>query len=144
MAVMKLKDQFEETLAAWAAAHALPAEEAKLNGDGELTLTVLESVGTLVYREATDTVIYWLECGEAAAVGIERGTLRANDRFARTGGFTTAVDAKTHRVIVHDRRPAERFVSAEVLDAWLQAGARLASELRLVAQYGRTAIPKEA
>jgi len=144
MAVKTLKEQFEATLAAWAAACGLPAGEAALDADGTLTVTISGSVATLVYRESTDTVICWLECGDAASPTVAPGTLRANDRFARTGGFTVAIDSKTNRVVVHDRRPAERFTSAEVLDAWLQAGVRLASDVRLVAQYGRLAIPKEA
>lgn len=144
MAVKTLKEQFEAVLADWAAAAGVSTDESKLNADGEVALTIGESVGTLVYRAETDTVILWFESGAATVPGVGRGALIVNDRFARTNGFTVAYDRKTGRVVVHDRRPAERFTSAAILDAWLEAGRAVSEDVRMVSEYGPGILSKEA
>jgi len=136
MSVKTLKERFEETLAAWGAAKGLKEDATKLNADGEVTLSLGEAVGTLVYRDATDTVILWLESGNYEEPETPRRALVANDRFVPTRDFTIAIDPLTDRLVVHDRRPAERLLSVPALDAWLTAGGELSAEVREIALYG--------
>ena len=136
MALKTLKEQFEAVLVDWAAARGFPADEARLDADGQVSLVLDNAVGTLVYREASDTVILWFESGNWESASFPHEALIANDRFALSRGFTVAIDPATDRVVVHDRRPAECFASAELLDAWLAAGAALSADVRHVALFG--------
>lgn len=136
MALKTEKERFEAILADWAAKRGLPPEAVRLDEDGEVSIELGEAIGTLVYREATDTVILWFESGGCELASTPRGVLMTNDRFAWSRGFTLAIDPETDRLVVHDRRPAERFTSAETLDAWLEAGGELSSDVRRAAAFG--------
>ena len=140
MALKTEKERFEAILADWAAKRGLPPEVVRFDEDGEVSLELGEAIGTLVYREATDTVILWFECGACERASSPRILLMTNDRFAWSRGFTLAIDPATDRLVVHDRRPAERFTSAEALDAWLTAGGELSSDVRLAASFGVEAL----
>lgn len=136
MALKTEKERFEAILEDWAAKRGLPSEEVRFDEDGEVSLELGEAIGTLVYREATDTVILWFESGGCERASSPRIVLMTNDRFAWSRGFTLAIDPETDRLVVHDRRPAERFTSAETLDAWLEAGSALSSDVRRAAAFG--------
>jgi len=143
MAMSELKEAFLKVLAEWAHRRGIPDQIATMNEAGEVSIIVGDVVASIAYRDATDTVLLWFESGYVECAHPFRRMLASNYRFALTHGFTLAYAPRTNRIVVQDRRPAERLDSEAALDAWLMAGSACASVLYRAAEIGAAALPKE-
>lgn len=130
-----LKD-FESVLADWGVEHGFTPEDVAFDENGEVTLEVGSEFVTLSYRDESDTVILWSDCGEVVMERSFQEILLGQYRFAESRGFTIGYEPESNRAAIFDRRPAERFTSAGVLDLWLTAAATMVSDIRTAFVYG--------
>ena len=103
--------------------------------DGKCTFTVDGTIDVSIdYYEEADMVVAWSAAGILPEDEYQAERARAlfalNDLDAPNGGFSVSMDPETRLAIVQDHRPAERFESADLLAAWVNALVDLVNLIR--------------